>query len=65
MRSFHAVLGTQALQAFQGRRFQFKNFYHPFVCDFAKLVQNPLLGVPALMRRETQLQDSGFSFRQQ
>ena len=65
MRYFHAFLGAQALQAFQGRRFHFKNFYHPFTCDFSKLVQNPLLGVPALMRRETQLQDSGFSFRQQ
>jgi hypothetical protein len=64
MRFFHANLGALALRLFQGRRFHFKNFYHPFVCAFSKLMQNPLLGVPALMRRETQLQDSGFSFRQ-
>ena len=32
----------------------------PFVCDFAKLVYNPLKGIPALMSRETQLQDIGF-----
>jgi len=43
--------------------FHFKNFYHPFVCDFAKLVNNPLKGIPALMSRETQLMRSTFSFR--
>ena len=31
---------------FQFRQFHFKNFYHPFVCDFAKLVYNPLKGIP-------------------
>jgi hypothetical protein len=46
------------------RRFHFKNFYHPFACDFAKLVHNPLKGVPALMTRETQLKNSGFDFFQ-
>jgi Tc toxin complex TcA C-terminal TcB-binding domain/Neuraminidase-like domain/Salmonella virulence plasmid 28.1kDa A protein len=61
---FHWYLGTQAIYLFQSRQFHFKNFYHPFVCDFARLVYNPLEGIPALMRRETQLQDSGFSFRQ-
>lgn len=40
--------------------FHFKNFYHPFVCDFAKLINNPLKGIPALMSRETQLKNSGF-----
>lgn len=64
MRFFHLTLGGLSLQAFQSRRFHFKNFYHPFTCSFAKLLQNPLRGVPALMRRETQLQDSGFSFKQ-
>jgi len=44
--------------------FHFKNFYHPFVCDFAKLINNPLKGIPALMSRETQLKNSGFSFGQ-
>ena len=46
----------------QWRQFHFKSFYHPFVCDFAKLLNDPLKGIPALMSRETQLQDSGFSF---
>jgi hypothetical protein len=64
MRFFHFHLGALALQRFQLRQFHFKNFYHPFVCDFTKLVYNPLKGIPALMSRETQLQDSGFSFRQ-
>src|SRR5205085_8589385 len=40
------------------------NFYRPFICDFAELVYNPLRGIPALMSRETQLQDNGFSFGQ-
>jgi hypothetical protein len=53
---------TEALELFESRRFHFKNFYHPFVCDFAKLVRNPLKGIPALMSRETQLKNSGFSF---
>ena len=64
MRFFHFYLGAQALQLFQSRQFHFKNFYHPFVCDFAKLVYNPLKGIPALMSRETQLKNTGFSFRQ-
>jgi hypothetical protein len=46
------------------RQFHFLNFYHPFVCDFAKLIHNPLQGVPGLMKRETQLmKNSGFSFK--
>jgi peptidoglycan hydrolase-like protein with peptidoglycan-binding domain len=64
MRFFHFYLGARSLQFFQFRQFHFKNFYHPFVCDFAKLVYNPLEGIPALMSRETQLQNTGFSFRQ-
>ena len=64
MRYFHFYLGAQSLQLFQQRQFHFKNFYHPFVCDFAKLVYNPLKGIPALMSRETQLKNSGFSFDQ-
>lgn len=62
MRFFHAFLGGWALLFYQFRRFHFKNCYHPFVCDFAKLVYNPLKGIPALMSRETQLKNSGFSF---
>jgi hypothetical protein len=53
MRFFHYYLGASALSLFQRRQFHFKNFYHPFVCDFAKLVYNPLKGIPALMSRET------------
>jgi hypothetical protein len=64
MRFYHLYLGSQALQSFQFRHFHFQNFYHPFACDFARLLHNPLQGIPALMRRETQLRDSGFSFRQ-
>ncbi|GAB4372419.1 MAG: hypothetical protein Kow00121_14770 [Elainellaceae cyanobacterium] len=64
MRYFHKYLGQLSLAAFQSRQrqFHFKNFYHPFVCDFAKLVYNPLQGIPALMSREIQLKDSGFRF---
>lgn len=64
MRSVHRYLATQAMTLLQSQQFHFKNFYHPFVCDFAKLVYNPLKGIPALMSRETQLKDSGFSFLQ-
>lgn len=49
-------------QLLQSQQFHFKNFYHPFMCDFAKLVNNPLKGIPALMSRETQLKNSGFRF---
>jgi hypothetical protein len=65
MRYVHLYyLGVPSLGLFQDRQFHFKNFYHPFVCDFTKLVYNPLKGIPALMSRETQLHDSGFSFDQ-
>ena len=64
MRFFHYYLGAWSLWLFQFRQFHFKNFYHPFICDLAKLVYNPLKGIPALMSRETQLKNSGFSFRQ-
>jgi hypothetical protein len=49
---------------YQSRKFHFKNFYHPFVCDLAKLVYDPLKGIPAMMSRETQLKNSGFIFSQ-
>ncbi|MER3424787.1 MAG: hypothetical protein C4293_17765 [Nitrospiraceae bacterium] len=64
MRYVDFVLGAWSLVLFQSREFHFKSFYHPFVCDFAKLVYNPLKGIPALMSRETQLKNTGFSFRQ-
>jgi hypothetical protein len=56
-------MGLQAQVEFRSRQFHFKNSYHPFARDFAKLVANPLKGIPALMRRETQLKNSGFNFR--
>jgi len=59
-----SYMGVQFLSLFQLQRFHFKNYYHPFVCDFAKLVYNPLEGIPALMSRETQLKNTGFSFDQ-
>lgn len=64
MRAFRSILGAKSLHLFQFRQFHFKNLYHPFVCDFAKLVYNPLKGIPALMSRETQLKDTGFSFEE-
>jgi Tc toxin complex TcA C-terminal TcB-binding domain/Neuraminidase-like domain/Salmonella virulence plasmid 28.1kDa A protein len=62
MRFFHFFLGVWGLSMYQFRQFHFKNHYHPFVCDFAKLVYNPLKGIPALMSRPTQLKNSGFDF---
>lgn len=62
MRLVHYYLGVASLWLFQLRQFHFLNFYHPFVCDFAKLIHNPLQGLPGLMKRETQLKNSGFSF---
>jgi hypothetical protein len=62
MRYFNYWLGYWSYYLFLSRQFHFKNFYHPFVCDFAKLVNNPLKGIPALMSRDTQLKDSGFRF---
>jgi peptidoglycan hydrolase-like protein with peptidoglycan-binding domain len=50
------------LQLFATRKFHFKNFYYPFACDFVRLVSNPLKGISALMRRQTQLKNTGFSF---
>jgi hypothetical protein len=64
IRFFHFFLGAWSLSQFQFRQFHFKNFYHPFVCDFSKLVYNPLKGIPTLMSRDTQLKNTGFSFNQ-
>lgn len=62
MRFFHLWMGFLSSFLYLFRQYEFRNHYHPFVCDFAKLVYNPLLGIPGLMSRETQLKDSGFSF---
>jgi hypothetical protein len=62
MRFFHYWLGLASSFLFQFRQFEFRNDYHPFVCDFLKLIYNPLQGLPALMSRETQLKDSSFNF---
>ncbi len=64
MRFYHFGLGLLSLALFRLRQFHFKNFYHPFVCDLARLVYNPLKGIPAMMSRETQLKNTGFSFKQ-
>ncbi|HEX8720433.1 MAG TPA: neuraminidase-like domain-containing protein [Pyrinomonadaceae bacterium] len=64
MRLVRLWLGQLSLFYFQFRQFHFKNFHHPFVCELAKTVHDPLKGIPALMSRETQLQNSGFSFLQ-
>lgn len=62
MRIFHFYLSLLSWYMFKDRKFHFKNFYHPFVCDFAKMLYNPLQGIPALMSRKTQLKDTGFNF---
>jgi hypothetical protein len=62
--SVHFYLKSLSDDLLPSQQFHFKTFYHPFVCDFTKLVYNPLQGIPALMSRETQLKSSGFSFRQ-
>ncbi len=64
MRYAHVFLALEAGLLFMFRQFEFHNFYHPFVCSFAKIVYDPLQGVPGLMRRDVQLQDSGFDFKQ-
>lgn len=65
MSFFYLYLGQGASFLFLLRQFHFKNFYHPFVCEFARLVFNPLEGIPSMMSRETQLLDSGFKFKQE
>ncbi len=64
MRFIHLYLGYLVLALSQSQQFEFRNFYHPFVCDFMKLVNDPSQSIPGLMRRETQMKDSGFSFHQ-
>jgi Tc toxin complex TcA C-terminal TcB-binding domain/ABC toxin N-terminal region/Neuraminidase-like domain len=41
---------------------EFDNFYHPLVCALRKTIYTD--GIPGLMKRETQLQQTGFSFQQ-
>lgn len=64
MRVFNFYLGIYSSLLFNFRRYHFKNFYHPLVCDFIKKVYNPIQGIPAMMSRETQLKNTGFSFEQ-
>lgn len=64
MRFFQWFLGNLAMFVFPGWQFHFKNFYHPFVCDFIRMVFNPNLGIPEMMSRKTQLRNSGFRFLQ-
>lgn len=58
----YEYLRTLAADLLQFQQFHFKNFYHPFLCDFANLAYDSLEGIPALISRETQMKDSGFSF---
>ena len=64
LRYFHLFLGAGALALFQQRKFHFCNFYHPFVCDFAKRVNDPRQGIAGLMKRKVQLQENDFDFAQ-
>jgi hypothetical protein len=58
------TIGTMGTLDFSNLRFHFKNFYHPFVCDFGELVNNPVKGIPALLSRETQNLDGQLRFPQ-
>jgi len=40
---------------------QFKNMYHPLVCALRSILYKD--GIPALMKRDTQLQKTGFDFK--
>ncbi len=40
---------------------QFKNLYHPLVCELRSILYRD--GIPALMKRDTQLQKTGFDFK--
>jgi len=62
MRSVHRFLAQWSWGIHRFSKYRFHNYYHPFVCEFMKLVYNPLRGISALMSRETQLMDTGFDF---
>ncbi|MEM9546242.1 MAG: neuraminidase-like domain-containing protein [Bacteroidota bacterium] len=62
MQYFNFYFGMASTLLFNFRKYHFKNFYHPFVCDFIKKVYNPTQGIPAMMSRQTQMKNSGFSF---
>jgi hypothetical protein len=53
-------LGRARSVDFKEAKFHFKSFYHPFVPDFSRLIQGQ--GIPALMKRSTQLMKSDFLF---
>jgi hypothetical protein len=61
----HAIINTWITYLlslfYPSRQYYFQNFYHPFVCRFAKEVYNR--GIEGLMRREIQLSNTGFSFK--
>ncbi len=44
------------------QKYDFKALYHPFVCDFVRILNDPLQGMKAMMARETQLRTSAFDF---
>jgi hypothetical protein len=58
------ALYQQAAAFVADQQFHFKSFYHPFSCDFARILNHPLQGINVLMRRETQYKTSDFDFSQ-
>ena len=60
MDDFHAIL--KEIQLYPQLKYgeQFKNMYHPLVCSLRTTLYKH--GIPELMKRETQLQQSNFNF---
>src|SRR5207237_387713 len=46
MRAVHQYLGKNIVNRLRSYRYYLRNFYHWFVCDFLKLVADPLEGIP-------------------
>ncbi|EPC01624.1 hypothetical protein L861_16530 [Litchfieldella anticariensis FP35 = DSM 16096] len=57
---YHDILAE--LKVYAGLQYgeRFSNMYHPLMCAFRKILYKE--GIPALMRRGTQLQQTGFDF---
>lgn len=59
MRSGKALLGLESTVLIKLHPFDFAHVHHPFVCDFARIVSNPLKGVPEQMPRDVKLNGMG------
>lgn len=59
---FQRIVGELRVYAGLSYGEQFKNMYHPLICSLRKTLYRD--GIPALMKRETQLQKTPFSFEQ-